>query len=280
MARFLPEAVESVLAQDVPNLEYTVLDGGSDDGTVELLRSYGTRLTWRSEKDEGAAEALRRGFAAASGSILGWLNADDVLLPGTLRAVLTAFEQHPGAVAVYGGGWWVEEDGTRWKPYPVSPDAAAMLNRECLICQPACFFRAAAYRACGGIDASLKSAFDYELWMRLSRLGPFVHVPGEWAHSRMHGSNKSLGQRGEVFREAMAALERHYGYVPFQWVYGRLLYERDGRDQFFEELKPSMAAYARSLPAGLLRNRRHPLRYTQEWASQMSWSGLLRRLGR
>ncbi|MBI5281415.1 MAG: glycosyltransferase [Candidatus Solibacter usitatus] len=280
MARFLPEAVDSVLAQDVQCLEYTVLDGGSDDGTVELLRSYGTRVSWRSEKDAGAADALRRGFAESNGSILGWLNADDILLPGALGSVLAAFQAHPGAVAVYSGGWWVEEDGRRLKPYPVSAEAAAQLGRECLICQPACFFRADAYRACGGIDASLRSAFDYELWMRLSRLGAFLHVPGEWALSRMHASNKSLGNRGEVFREAMEALDRHYDYVPFQWVYASLLHERDNRDQFFEELRPSLAAYARSLPAGLLRNRHHPLCYIKEWGSQMSWAGLRRRLGR
>jgi glycosyltransferase involved in cell wall biosynthesis len=279
MARFLRTAIDSVLSQGIDALDYAVFDGGSDDGSVEVLKSYGAQLKWRSGKDAGAADALRRGFDEASGSILGWLNSDDVLLPGALRAALDAFERHPEAVAVFSGGHWVLEDGARHQPYPVSPDAARLLGRECLICQPACFFRAGAYRACGGIDASLRSTFDYELWMRLARLGPFVHVPGEWALSRMHAANKSLGERGDMFREAIASLRKHYGYVPFQWIYGRMLYGRDGRDQFFEDLKPSLAAYALSLPAGLRSNPRHPLRYTRDWASQMSLGGLMRRAG-
>ncbi len=92
MARFLPEAIESVLSQDIPDLEYFVADGGSEDGTVEILRRYQDRLNWRSAPDNGAADALAAAFSQARGDILGWLNADDVLLPGALHAVLDAFE--------------------------------------------------------------------------------------------------------------------------------------------------------------------------------------------
>lgn len=279
MARFLRQAIESVLSQRVPDLEYTVMDGGSDDGTVEILQSYGDRLHWRSEPDKGAADALRRGLLQSSGEILGWLNADDVLLPGALESVMRAFDEHPNAAAVFSGAWWTDESGNRFKPYPVAPDAAEKLSSECLICQPACFFRASAYRKCGGIDDTLHSAFDYDLWIRLSRAGEMIFVPGEWAESRMHRSNKSLGERKTMFQEAMAVLERQYGYVPFHWIYSELVYQADGRDQFFEELKPSLPRYALSLPAGLKRNWRHPLRYTADWAGQMSWRGLRRRLG-
>lgn len=269
MASFLPEAIESVLSQDVPGLDYFVADGGSTDGTQALLESYGDRLRWRSAPDGGPAAALRSSFEKASGDIFGWLGADDILLPGALQAARRAFELHPEAVAVFAGGRWIDECGRDIRPYPVVADAAARLDEECLICQPACFFRASAYRAAGGIDASLGSAFDYDLWIRLARLGPFVHQPGTWALSRMRRDNISLGQRALMFREGIQLLSRHYGYVPFNWIYCRLVHRRDGRDQFFEPLQPSLADFLASLPEGLRVNRTAPLRYLRDWSRQI-----------
>lgn len=279
MGEYLRCSIDSVLSQEGAPFDYLVADGGSSDGTVSLLQGYDGRLRWRSEKDGGAAAALRRGFDEAGGSILGWLNADDVLLPGTLAQVTQAFERYPDAVAVYSGASWVDQDLRLIRPYPVSADAALRLQEECLICQPACFFRAEAYRACGGIDPTLQSAFDYDLWIRMSRLGRMVYIPGEWAWSRMHPTNKSLGQRQQAFQEGEAVLMRHFEYVPFAWIYSQRVNLRDGRDQFFEPLEPSVPSFLASLPLGLARNRRHPFRYVQDWASQISWRAAGRLLG-
>jgi GT2 family glycosyltransferase len=277
MRRFLEETIESVLAQDYPNLEYIVLDGGSDDGTVELLRRYEGRLRWRSEPDEGAAAALRAGFAEARGEILGWLNADDTLLPGALRAAVEALEAAPDAVAVYGDAWWVDETGARLRLYPTREFSIEALAEECFLCQPACFFRARAYHQAGGIDASYRSAFDYDLWVRLARLGPLLWMRQQWACSRMHPSNKSLGQRGEAFAEGMRVLQRRFGYIPFRWIYSALLYAHDGRDQFFQPSRPSRLMYLKSLPVGLWRNRAHMARYFLDWLRAPNWRAALRR---
>ncbi len=279
MARFLSGAIESVLRQREDGLQYIVLDAQSTDGSAEVLRLYSNRIEWRSQRDTGPADALRRGFAACEGEILGWLNADDVLLPGAIDAALQAFANNPGAVAVFSGGRWVNEELRPIRAYPVSANAANALSYECRICQPACFFRADAYRECGGLDASLQSAFDYDLWIRMARLGSFVHVPGEWALARMHRGAKTFAERGLMFAESQSLLKRHYGYVPFHWVYGDIVFRRDGRDQFFEDLEPSVPAYLWSLPAGLARNPAHAPRYLREWASQLTWNGLKRRLG-
>lgn len=276
MAKFLPLAVESVLSQARGDVEYIVADGGSDDGTVELLTKSEGRLRWSSRRDNGAADALATAFEDAKGRFLGWLNADDMLLPGALTAALDAFSANPEAVAVFSGAIWIDEAGQPIRPYPVAMDAHAQLSRECLICQPACYFRADAYRAAGGINRTLTSAFDYDLWIRLSRLGPMIGVPGSWALSRMHANNKSLGQRDTMFTECMQVLARHYQYVPFQWVYCRRLYRMYGGDQFFTPLEPSLLAYLLSLPEGVYTNRRHPWRYLMDWGSQMSLSGLAR----
>lgn len=279
MAEYLGHAIQSVLTQTGTPFDYLVSDGGSTDGTVELLRAFDGRLRWRSEKDGGAAAALHRGFQEASGSILAWLNADDLLLPGAFEYALQAFERYPDAVAVFSGASWVDHNLQHIRPYPVVADAAGHLPQQCLICQPACFFRADAYHACGGIDPTLQSAFDYDLWIRLARLGRMVYVPGEWAWSRMHPANKSLGQRQQAFREGELVLMRHYGYVPFSWIYSRRVNFLDGRDQFFDPLEPSLLAFLACLPEGLATNRRHPIRYLQDWAAQVSWRAVRRMLG-
>jgi glycosyltransferase involved in cell wall biosynthesis len=265
MARFLPETIGSVLAQTYPHIEYRVLDGGSTDGTVELLRIYGERFEWLSEADGGAAAALQTGFAGARGEILGWLNADDTLTPGAVAEAVAALAAHPDAAAVYGRGAWITVDGAPLGDYPVDPDAALNLTRDCGICQPACFFRADAYRAAGGIDPRWGSAFDYDLWIRLARQGRLVYVPGDWARSRMHRDNKTLGQRGQAFEEGMAVLDRHFGYVPANWVHSEALWRLNRRDQFFEPARGTLTSWAQSLRPGLRRNRGRWRRYLWDW---------------
>jgi glycosyltransferase involved in cell wall biosynthesis len=300
-ARFIEQTIESVLRQDYPRIEYIVMDGGSTDGTLDILRRYeaptpsapglgsqrvpslgpywGLKVT--SEPDHGAADAINRGFAQSHGEILAYLNADDVLLPGAIAAAVRAFERNPDADVVYGGAYWIDESGARISPYPVRDFDRDLLAQECFICQPASFIRREAFENAGGMDPDLHLTFDYELWMRLARIHSFHRIddPEPLALSRMHRSNKSLGQRREVFRETFRILERHFGYVPFSWIYSYLCHRADGRDQFFEPLQPSTLRYLESLPMGLFLNRAHMFRYFAEWWRVMSWSGFLRRTG-
>jgi glycosyltransferase involved in cell wall biosynthesis len=291
-ARFIEATIQSVLAQDYPRIEHIVMDGGSTDGTLDILKRYGARrdplsagsqkepFTWISEKDRGAADAINRGFAQSRGEIFAYLNADDAYLLGAVTAAVRAFDANPSADVVYGGGNWIDEEGRLIGPYPVRDFDRSLLAHECFICQPASFIRRAAFEAAGGMDPDLHLTFDYELWMRLARIHPMHRImePQVLAVSRMHASNKSLGQRREVFRETFRILKKHYGYVPFQWVYAYLCYRADGRDQFFEPFQPSMARYLESLPAGLVMNRSAMGKYLAEWFRVMSWGGLLRRI--
>jgi glycosyltransferase involved in cell wall biosynthesis len=273
-ARYIEETIESVLAQDYPRIEYFVMDAGSIDGTVEILKRYGDRLKFVSQPDRGAADAINRGFALTHGEIFTYLNADDVLLPGAVSSAVRNFD---GDV-VYGDAWWIDESGARISPYPVRDFDAGLLARECFICQPASFLRREAFENAGRMDPALQLTFDYELWMRLAKTCRFRRIEGTLALSRMHRDNKSLGQRGPVFRETCRILQRHYRYVPFQWIYAYLCHRADRRDQFFEPLQPSMVRYAQSLPVGLWMNRRSMARYFVEWFRVMSWSGFLRRV--
>lgn len=277
-AEFLEPTLESVFVQDYPRTEYIVMDGGSTDGTLDILRRYEGRLRWISGRDRGTADAINRGFALSRGEIFTYLNADDELLPGAVSTAVRAFQTDPEAAVVYGGGWWVDQSGARIAPYPVQDFDPELLSHECFICQPASFVRREAFEHAGGMDPEFNLTFDYEFWMRLARTYKFLRIDETLALSRMHSSNKSLGQRQKVFRETFRVMRRHYGFVPFSWVYAYLCNRADGRDQFFEPLQPSLFRYLESLPAGLVLNRGAMLRYVAEWLDVMSWAGLRRRL--
>ena len=269
--RFVARTIDSVLAQDYAKIEYIVIDGGSRDGTIPILKRYGARLRYLSARDSGAADAINRGFSISSGSILAWLNADDTYLPGAITTAVRTFLSMPDADVVYGEGVWTDEQGCPLGRYPTGiPYRPEMLEKECGICQPTAFFRREVFESVGGLDSSLRCAFDYDFWIRLSRRHLFVAIPECLANSRMHKTSLTLGQRKFVFEENINILRRHYGYVPVNWVYGYLSYLRDGRDQYFEPLQRSAFVYAQALLRGTQYNLKHPWKYWREWISILS----------
>ena len=262
--RFIRETIESVAAQDYPHIEHIVVDGGSTDGTLEILAQY-PGLAVLTGRDRGTADAINRGFREARGEYFAYLNADDVLLPGAISAAVTALEDAPDAAGVYGEASWIDEKGATIGPYPVRDFDPKLLESECFICQPASLVRSAAFENAGMLNPDFDLTFDYEFWMRLARAGTLrrIHVP--LALSRMHRANKSLGQRAAVLSETFRILRRHYAYVPFRWVYASECHRADGRDQFFEPPAYSIRSYLKSLPAGLSLNSSARLRYALEW---------------
>ena len=265
MARYLPETIESVLAQDYPAIEYLVEDGGSTDETPRILASYGQRLSWTSARDKGPSDAAHRGFRRAHGEIFGWLNADDSYLPGAVRTAVEYLDAHPEIDVVYGEGYWIDDEGKRIARYPTLPWDERVLERDCFICQPAAFLRASAYRKCG-LDPDVNRSFDYDLWIRMAKQGMrFAAIPEYLANSRMHTGAKTIYEREEVFQASMDLLRRHYGYVPLSWVFGYASWRRDRRDQFFEPLRPTLGGYLAALPLGLRLNSGKGARFLGEW---------------
>ncbi len=283
-APFLEATIESVLAQDYPRIEYIVMDGGSTDETIDILARYESRFpsrirySWISAKDNGAADAVNRGFARSTGEIFAYLHADDILLPGAISAAVRGLEENPQVDAIYGGAFWIDEHGARIGAYPTRDFDRDVLAQECFICQPASFIRRSAFENAGGLDPALQCAFDYELWMRLARAGDLQRIDQDLAESRMHRSNKTLALRHKAFHETFRILKRHYRYIPFSYIYAYLCFRADGRDQFFEPFQPSAWRYLQSLPLGLVMNRAAIFRYLSEWSRVMSWSGFKRRL--
>lgn len=193
-ARFLESAMRSVLEQDYERIEYIVVDGGSSDGSAEIIRKYANRLAWWvSEADEGQTDAINKGFARAKGDILAWLNSDDTYMPGAVRAAVEAFGRFPDAGLIYGQANYIDEAGQVIGRFPAAQtDLRGLRAGYVHIPQQAAFFRGPLWRKVGPLDPSFYFAMDYDLWVRLAKLAPVRFVPQVWANFRMHGAAKTI----------------------------------------------------------------------------------------
>jgi glycosyltransferase involved in cell wall biosynthesis len=192
--RFLEATIQSVLSQDYPRLEYIIIDGGSTDGSVEIISKYARRLQWwASENDRGQTDAINKGFAHANGQILAWLNSDDTYCPGAISAAVAAMEGCPNCGLIYGDANYIDEDGRVIGRFPAAPTDYGKLRQGYVhIPQQAAFFRADAWRGAGPLDASLYFAMDYDLWLRIARCSPVKYVRQTWANFRLHTAAKTI----------------------------------------------------------------------------------------
>jgi len=170
-----------------------VVDGGSTDDTPDILRGYGDRIRWTSGPDAGQTDAISRGFQAATGKYIAWLNSDDVYLPGAIGAAVAEMEANPGTALVYGGAEFIDRDGAVIIPaQPVAPwSLDAMLRTTNLVVQPSAFFLREAYLAIGGLDLGLNYVMDYDLWIRLGSSYPVRSTQRVVCGVRAYGETKS-----------------------------------------------------------------------------------------
>ena len=208
-----------MLSQDVPALEYMVIDGGSTDETVNILKRYEGNIGWVSEKDNGQADAINKGIKRTKGDIVGYLNSDDIYYPGALSAVLAFFEKHPEVDVVYGDANHIGLDGTVIEPYYTEDWDYDRFKEVCFLCQPSVFFKRRLIKEAGLFDSSLQYCMDYEYWLRLGAITPFARLNKKLAGSRMYEENKTLGSRVSVHREMNDMLKKRLGKVPDRWIY-------------------------------------------------------------
>jgi hypothetical protein len=195
--RFLEWTMRSVLEQDYSNLEYVVMDGGSTDGTREILSRYQDRLTYcESAPDQGQADAVVRGFRHTSGEIMAYLNSDDLLAPGALDFVARYFAQHPEIDALYSHRVFIDEQNIVTRHWILPPHRNWMMERWDYIPQETCFWRRRIYDQVGGIDRSFHFALDYDLFVRFMQQGRMERVDRFLGAFREHPSSKTTLQEG------------------------------------------------------------------------------------
>ncbi len=238
-AAFLRAAIDSVRRQQGVELEYEVRDGGSTDGSLEVLREFGSSLRWRSGSDGGQVAAVNAGLQETRGEICGYLNSDDVLEPGALARVAAVFEENPDVDVVYGDAWFIDAEGRRTRPYPTAHFDFQVLVQHCFICQPATFWRRSLHTRWGWFDSAYDNTFDYEFWIRLATRGArFLHLPQALAESREHPDTKTRRQRKAIFREIRHMELRHLGYCGRNWWEQELRFYRDETDGWLSRLLP------------------------------------------
>jgi glycosyltransferase involved in cell wall biosynthesis len=208
-ASFLEATILSVLNQDYPNIEYIVVDGGSNDGSVEIIRRYSNRLHWWvSETDHGQTDAINKGFAQANGEILAWINSDDTYESGAVSAAVEFLRSRPDIGLVYGNTNFIDENGSVIGRFPAAQtDYRRMTRGYVHIPQQSAFFRANLWHKVGPLDPSFYFAMDYDLWVRLARLAPVEYVPSLWANFRLHSSGKTVAADDRCWPEM---LKVHY----------------------------------------------------------------------
>lgn len=207
--------------QDYPNLEYLIVDGGSTDGSVEIIKKYANdpqfsqRLVWWvSEKDQGQTDAINKGFSRARGEILAWINSDDTYLPIAVSEAVSFLQTHPEVGMVYGDANLIDAGGQMLGRFPSRQTDYQRLRRGYVhIPQQSTFFRARLWQQVGPLDPTFYFAMDYDLWVRISRLAPVVYHPRLWANFRLHNSGKSVIADNRCWPEMLRVHFREGGSV-------------------------------------------------------------------
>lgn len=214
--RFIERSIDSVLAQSYPDLELIVVDGGSNDGTVEILRQYRDRLRWISEKDEGQADAINKGLRMATGEIVAYLNSDDVYEPGALRKVADCFQAHPEARWITGRCRIIDENDremrrpvTAYKNFLLRHFSFSLLLVTNPVSQPATFWRRRLIDEIGLFDLNEHYVMDYDYWLRIGKRHPVMVLDDYLAAFRVYTSSKTSSAFLKSFRQELEAAKRH-----------------------------------------------------------------------
>jgi glycosyltransferase involved in cell wall biosynthesis len=224
-AAYIGEAIESVLSQSYENIELIVADGGSTDETLDLLRNKAnqeSRVRWHSEQDTGPANAINKALGRVRGTVIGWLNSDDLYTPGAIDRAATFLKANPQDLMVYGQGQHIDAAGQYLHAYPTLPPSTPVekFSEGCFICQPTVFFRRTLFVLLGNLDETLSCAFDFDYWLRTFKNFPdrIGFLDTLQASSRLHGDCITMRMRQRVALEGMKVLHRYLGVAPKDWL--------------------------------------------------------------
>lgn len=252
-ARFLEQTMRSVFEQDYPNIEYMVADGGSTDGSVDLIQKYSDRLKWWvSEKDNGQADAINKGFTRASGEIIAWINSDDYYMPGAVASAVKALADHSEVGMVFGNVRVVDETEKVLNQLAYDDWGLADLMSFHIIGQPAVFMRREVLEKVGHLDQSFHLLLDHQLWIRLASEAGMQYIPELWASAHYHEDCKNLAMAASFGSEAQRIV---------QWMQSSDQY----RSLFQQNRKQILAGAERLNAFYLLDAKEYPASFRAYW---------------
>jgi glycosyltransferase involved in cell wall biosynthesis len=209
-AQYLEQTIQSVLFQDYPRIEYLLVDGGSTDGSPEIIQRYADQLAWWvSEPDQGQADAINKGFHHSHGQIIAWLNSDDLYYrKDTVSQAVRALGEHPNAGMVYANGLKITSEGILidWFKYP-QYNLKDLLSFKVLL-QPASFMHRFALEQAHFLPEKSNLLLDHELWLQIASRYPLIHVDSYWAVERSHESAKTISLAAHYGPDAFLLLEK------------------------------------------------------------------------
>lgn len=222
-AAYLEQTIQSVISQNYPSIEYIIMDGGSTDGSVDIIKKYASHISyWMSEKDKGQSEAINKGLKLATGDIVCWLNSDDLFEPNTLNTVAQFFNENTDAKFVYGDGIVFHESGKIRKQYykPGKIDKA-ILSRCDPLQQPSTFWRREIHDEIGFVDEALYFTMDWDFFMRIAQKYEMHYLPVSFSRYRIHESHKTGVGGGGRSKEILLFVEK-YGSEAWVDIFQRL----------------------------------------------------------
>ena len=234
--RFIRQTIESVLAQDYPNLEYIIIDGGSTDETASVAAEYAGQLTFISEPDRGQSHAINKGFRLARGDVVSWLNSDDIILPGAVAHAVSAFERDPTLGAVYGEGYLINYDGAVTSRFPATEpfNLWKLIYVSDYILQQTTYFRRSVLDDVGFLNEDLHWGLDWDFLIRIGKRYWIEYIPQYMGSLREYDAAKTFSGGRRRFRELTAIMRAHshkrfppgyvtYGLDTYQRILGRYL---------------------------------------------------------
>lgn len=222
-APFILRNLQSVAQQStLASIEHIVMDGGSQDETVNILKQAAQimpHLQWYSERDRGQAHAINKAIQLASGDIIGWLNSDDLYCEGAFQQVLDFFNTHPAIDVLYGKADHIDEEDVPFESYPTEAWDPERLKYTCYISQPALFFRREVFEKYGLLNEALHYCLDYEYWIRLAQAHATVaFLPQKLACTRLYPDTKTMSLKIKAHEETLYMLKDKFGEVSERWI--------------------------------------------------------------
>ncbi len=207
-AAFIEKTIQSVLSQEYPSIEYIIIDGGSTDGSLEIIQKYANQITyWISEKDDGQADAFNKGLSKVTGKYLGWLNSDDIYLPGAATQAVNLLDSHPNAAFVFGDVQAIDADGKITNIMHYADWNLTDLMAFNIIGQPGVFMKTESVRNVAGLDKSYHFLLDHHLWLRLALNSEMIYSHSVWSAARFHTGAKNVALAASFGNEAFRIVD-------------------------------------------------------------------------